>query len=471
MDERAERIKPVEHSSAPPDPPPLRSRIAACGSLAAGVGAASALAVFAVLDLVHVLASLLAVTLSSSCLWIASTRRRFRWLAGAIGVLLAALAVVALVATGRNALWIVLALVGVGVAGAFGVLALRWEVRESLEARWHRVDAAKRGVLLINPKSHGGRALRAHLPDEARRRGIEAVLLEYGDDLQTLAEMAVAGGADALGMAGGDGSQAIVAAMAATHGLPFVCVPAGTRNHFALDLGIDRKDPVRALDAFGPAKEAVVDIGEVNGEPFVNNVSLGLYARFVSSAEYRHAKRRTVAEMLPELLGPGAPPFGLTVDREGESISDVQIVLVSNNPYTLSSLAGFGSRAHLDTGALGVATLSIRNAADVDRLVALEAAGHLERFEGWRQWTTPTQEIGGPPRLAVAVDGEAHSWDPPLRFTVRPGALRVRIGLDQKGASPALLHVPLEKSTFMGLTRIVAGRPSGLVTAPAKVKA
>ena len=110
-------------------------------------------------------------------------------------------------------------------------------------------------------------------------------------------------------MAGGDGSQAVVAAVAADHGLPFVCIPAGTRNHLAADLGIDRAHPASALDAFGSARETTIDLAEANGEVFVNNVSLGLYARIVASEQYREAKRRTVAEMLPELLGPRRRTF------------------------------------------------------------------------------------------------------------------------------------------------------------------
>ena len=80
-------------------------------------------------------------------------------------------------------------------------------------------------------------------------------------------------------MAGGDGSQATVAAIAAERGVPVACVPAGTRNHFALDLGVNRDDVVGALDALVDGGERVVDLGEVNGRVFVNNVSVGLYGR------------------------------------------------------------------------------------------------------------------------------------------------------------------------------------------------
>jgi hypothetical protein len=102
----------------------------------------------------------------------------------------------------------------------------------------------RRPVLFLNPRSGGGKAERFKLADEARKRGIEPVELRRDDDLATLANAAVDEGADGLAIAGGDGSQAIVAAIAAERGLPYACIPAGTRNHFALDLGVDRKDVV-----------------------------------------------------------------------------------------------------------------------------------------------------------------------------------------------------------------------------------
>ena len=143
-------------------------------------------------------------------------------------------------------------------------------------------------------------------------RGIESVVLGPGDDLRGLAEQAVARGADVLGMAGGDGSQALVAGVAAAHDLGFVCVPAGTRNHLAMDLGLDRDDLIGALDAFGPAVERRTDLGWVGDQVFVNNATLGLYAKIVQSPAYRGHKMGTALELLPEMLGPHAAPFDLS---------------------------------------------------------------------------------------------------------------------------------------------------------------
>src|SRR3990172_4813617 len=126
-----------------------------------------------------------------------------------------------------------------------------------------------------------------YLVDECHKRGIEPVVLGPEDDMLRLARDAADRGADVIGMAGGDGSQALVASVAAELGLPMVVVPAGTRNHLALDLGLDRDDVVGALDAFGEAREQPMDLADVNGHVFVNNVSLGLYAAIVRSPEYR----------------------------------------------------------------------------------------------------------------------------------------------------------------------------------------
>jgi diacylglycerol kinase family enzyme len=373
--------------------------------------------------------------------------------------------VVLLLAGDHGAIYLLTIVVLTLLAAGAGALALRWEVRETIARRWRPVSAAQHGVLLMNPRSGGGKVERFDLVAEARRRGIEPVVLEPGDDLAQLAHRAVAGGADVIGMAGGDGSQAIVAGVAAEHGTGFVCIPAGTRNHLALDLGVDRNDVVGSLDAFGEAVETVMDLAAVNGQVFVNNVSLGVYAQIVSSADYRDAKLQTTSTMLPELLGPDAPPTGLRLATlDGDVVENPQIVMVSNNPYRLDRLAGFGTRAHLDEGVLGVAALRVEGPADTARLAAAEAAGHVDRFAGWRNWRVPSLEITAAGPVAAGVDGESATLDPPLVFESRPGALRARISSRHPGVSPAARRPGVGRATFLGLSRIVVGRPSGLVS-------
>ena len=178
-----------------------------------------------------------------------------------------------------------------------------------------RAPAPLRPVLFFNPKSGGGKAGKFALASEARSRGIEPIELGPPWDLERLVRDAVAGGADGLAMAGGDGSQAIVAAIAAELSLPYACIPAGTRNHFALDLGVDRDDVVGALDAFVDGGERRVDLAEVNGRVFVNNVSLGLYADAVQREGYREAKLRTILDTVPDVLGPDGHRARPALDR------------------------------------------------------------------------------------------------------------------------------------------------------------
>ena len=265
-------------------------------------------------------------------------------------------------------------------------------------------------VLLVNPRSGGGKARRYDLVAQCRSHGIEPVVMKEGEDLASLAAAAVSSGADMIGMAGGDGSQAIVAAVASTHNIPYVCIPAGTRNHFAVDIGVDRNDVIGALDAFHGGSERRIDLAQVNGQVFVNNASIGLYGKVVQSPEYRDAKLRTVIEMLPELVGPGAAPFDLRFsDPSGGQYEAAQLVLVSNNRYQLDPLGTQGTRGTMDDKTLGVVV--VPNGPPSRRL---------------REWTTPRFEIDSGATVDIGLDGEAFSLEPPLRFESLPAALRIR---------------------------------------------
>ena len=273
-------------------------------------------------------------------------------------------------------------------------------------------DPPRRPVLFLNPKSGGGKAARTGVAEQARGRGIDVVVVGPGNTLATLVEEAVAHGADALGVAGGDGSLAVVAAAAVAHELPFVCVPAGTRNHFALDLGLDRRDLVGSLDAFTDGVERRIDLAEVNGRLFLNNVSLGIYGDAVQQPAYRDAKARTLLATAAEVLGPSAvlPDLGLEDDL-GRTHRNPAVVLVSNNPYSFEPPRAPGTRPALDTGQLGILVLHAPRAA---------------RPPG-RAWTATRFSVTAPAPLHAGVDGEAVDLMPPLEFAVRPHALRVRI--------------------------------------------
>src|SRR5581483_3317657 len=246
------------------------------------------------------LAVLACLALALCAAWFGATRRGAERLIGvALAVLLVAGAVVIVVVEQRLLKDLLVA------GGVFATLAAA-RLTFVPHVRWPPAKAPANPVLFYNPLSGGGKAERFHLAAEARRRGIEPIELRRGDDLETLVRDAVERGADALAMAGGDGSQAIVAMVAAEHDLPYACIPSGTRNHFALDLGVDRDDVVGALDAFVNGRERRVDLGTVNDRVFVNNVSLGLYAEAVARPGYREAKLHTLLDTVPDAIGPGA---------------------------------------------------------------------------------------------------------------------------------------------------------------------
>ncbi len=440
--------------------------MAAVVALASLLGAVAALFVGGIMNLGPLLLLLVGLVVVVLGAWHALTRRgAFRF--GAVLVVLVGLGLLVagfLWADHRLLRIVAVVLLGV-VSVASGRVALG---RDDRTAHAGKGAAARGGpshhpVLIMNLKSGGGKAERFHLVEECGKRGIEAIVLGPGDDLVQLAEDAVARGADIIGMAGGDGSQALVATVAIRHDLPYVVVPAGTRNHFALDLGLDRDDVVGALDAFDEGFERRIDLACVNGRTFVNNATLGLYAKVVQSPDYREAKRKTVADMLPDLLGPGAagPDLRFT-EPDGTPHSTADVILVSNNPYELHRFAGRGTRERLDEGVLGVAVATIDGANDAARFVSLELAGQLHRFSGWAEWTVKRFEISADGPVEIGIDGEALRMDPPLVFEVSPAALRVRIPLHAPGRSPAARAVHLvSRSTIVALARVARGKPGG----------
>jgi diacylglycerol kinase family enzyme len=364
-----------------------------------------------------------------------------RWLSLTVAALLLAAAVALMLFGGSpfDDLAVIVAFV-LAFAAARSAFVVRGEL--SVAAR------PRRPVLFWNPRSGGGKATRFRLPDEARARGIEPIELGPGDDLGELVQRAIRRGADGLAMAGGDGSQAIVAALAAEAGLPYACIPAGTRNHFALDLGVDREDVVGALDAFVEGGERHVDLAEVNGRVFVNNVSLGVYAEAVQRDGYREAKMRTILDTVPEELGPdGNPPDLRWTEPDGSQHHSSAAILVSNNLYRLRPI-GTGTRPRLNGGLLGVTVFGPAGKADV--------ANAQSRLP-WHEWSSPEFTVESGRDVAAGIDGEAVVLDAPLRFASHPGVLAVRIARQHPGASPSagLPDSPVE--ALRSLARIGAG--------------
>jgi diacylglycerol kinase family enzyme len=383
-----------------------------------------------------------ALFLAFAAAWYALTRTGgARLLGSGVAILTAAGIVTALIVGGDHLGQALVLVVSLGLM----VLATRSAFR--IPAVLNPAPDPRRPVLFYNPKSGGGKAEKFHLADEARARGIEPIELKLGTDLEQLVRGAVADGADALAMAGGDGSQAVVAMVAAEQGLPYACIPAGTRNHFALDLGVDRDDVIGALDAFVGGRERWVDLAEVNGRVFVNNVSLGLYAEAVQREGYREAKLRTILDTLPEVLGPEGRGLDLRwAGPKGPEHSSGASILVSNNRYRLGHAVGSGTRPRIDDRLLGIAVASP------------PGGGQRMNERPWQEWTAPAFEVDADGPIAAGIDGEAVTLDTPLRFRVLPAALQVRIAAAHPGASPSEAMPEGAWETVRALARIAIGK-------------
>jgi diacylglycerol kinase family enzyme len=412
---------------------------------------------------------LLLPVVASACLMVgiaaasyALTRAGARRVAAASAAIAAVVALVVLVVANDSLLTVVLVVALLAIVGSSTRYALGRDMAalKASPTPGSAVRAAVRPVLFLNPRSGDGKVARYGLVEEAGLRGIEAVVLKQGDDLVQLAADAVARGADAIGVAGGDGSQALVADVARQHGVAFVCVPAGTRNHLAMDLGLDRDDVVGALDAFGEAMERRIDLALLGERVFVNNVTMGLYAKIVQSPEYRDHKVETVLDMLPAMLGPGGAPFDLRfTGPDGTVHRSAHVILVSNGRYELTGPQAFGSRRRIDGGALGIVTAEFRSSGDVARFIQLQAVGQAGRFRGWINWTDTRFEVRSGAPVEVGLDGEALTLDPPLEFRILPGALRVRIPRGAPGLSPAAAAARPGWSTITAVLQTAAGRP------------
>jgi diacylglycerol kinase family enzyme len=419
------------------DPPGTLAPVTRGQRWLARLAFAAALAAVVVLLLAGGLKSLTALLLGTAGLaivcaavwWFLAHRGIGRWLAAVLLVAAPVAVIVVYVAAGL--LWeIVLSVVLAAAAVAAGRAALTsggspGKLREAA------AGPQRHPFVIMNPRSGGGKVARFGLDGKAAGLGAEVALLEGPGvvDVAAMARQAVDAGADLLGVAGGDGTQALVAGIAAGRDIPMMVISAGTRNHFALDLGLDRDDPSTCLDALTDGVELRIDLGLIGDRTFVNNASFGAYAQVVQSPAYRDDKSGTALALLPDLLT-GHQGAHLVVRVDGRVILDgPQAVLVSNNPYETGDIAGLGRRARLDQGVLGVVGVKIANAA--------QAAGLLRQAQRSRSVTVLTaREVvidADQPQIPVGIDGESVLMPTPVRCTIQPLALRVRVPRTRPG--------------------------------------
>jgi diacylglycerol kinase family enzyme len=380
-----------------------------------------------------------------------------RWLAAAV-VIATPIAILVLFAL-NNLIWVALvsiALMVLAVGAARRALAPSASP-PGMPAR--EVQPPRRAFVIMNPRSGGGKVAKFGLKEKAEELGAKVALLDGPGivDVAALARQAVADGADLLGVAGGDGTQALVAGIAAEHDLPFLVISAGTRNHFAMDLGLDRDDPATCLDALTDGVEQRIDLGIIGDRTFVNNASFGAYAEVVESPAYRDDKTGTTLQILPDLLS-GHRGAKLSARAGDTTVTAPQALLVSNDPYEISDIAGLGRRARLDAGTLGVIAVTVNN--------ALQAVMLLRGAKGQGLTVLRAEEVvvdADVPEIPVGIDGETVMMPTPVICTIRPKVLRVRVPRHRPGVLTAAAEPRLNWSALVKLASFRSGDRPGLL--------
>jgi diacylglycerol kinase family enzyme len=327
-------------------------------------------------------------------------------------------------------LWVAIAAAAVWVLAGVTASAALTSDRDDWRMPEHPAQPpAAHPYLIMNPRSGGGKVEKFDLKRKAEELGAEVFLMSGPEpvDVAEVARAAVARGADLLGVAGGDGTQALVAGIAGQHGIPFMVVTAGTRNHFALDLGLDRENPAACLGALSDAVELRVDLGVIGGQTFVNNASFGAYAEVVQSPAYRGDKLNTTLNLLPDLLQ-GHSGARLSARTDGVEIGGPQALLVANNPYGSGDIAGLSRRARLDRGILGVVGVKVGSARQAIDLLRGKHSTGLSLLTA-----TEIEITADAPQIPVGIDGEAVSLATPVHCAIHPGALRVWVPRDRPG--------------------------------------
>ncbi len=281
-------------------------------------------------------------------------------------------------------------------------------------------DETLRGAIFVNP----GSGPNATSVEELRSRFPGHRVEECPpDQLVEAVKQAMAAGCSFVGAAGGDGTIRTVAEQLVGTEVPLLAIPAGTRNHFAKDVGIEDLD---AAEKAATGRVISVDVGRVNGKCFVNNSSIGLYPKIVIRREVHQRRlRKGVANVVAayEQLREGS-----RVNVEVDGVTHCAwMVFVGNGTYG-EGLLDLGDRESVDDGVLDVRVVRADRPLSRLRIVGAVVLGRLARSPLVLRWQTVATVCDlNRRRVEVALDGEVEDLGTPLRFECLSGALRVLV--------------------------------------------
>ncbi|MGI9164873.1 MAG: diacylglycerol/lipid kinase family protein [Pyrinomonadaceae bacterium] len=264
----------------------------------------------------------------------------------------------------------------------------------------------------------------------AANRKANVSLARSGEEVVELARRTARSDSEIVVAGGGDGTINAIAGAVVDAGKTIGVLPLGTLNHFAKDLGIPL-DLEAAANTIIAGHTVPVDVGEVNGQIFINNSSLGLYPRLVREREkhQRLGLRKWSAFFWAALTVLRRYPFlYVTFSADGRDFSHrTPLVFVGNNEYEMESL-NVGTRSCLNAGKLSVYITRETGRLGLLRLAFRAFFGGLRNDKDFialcskEIWIKTKHR-----RLRVAMDGEVTLMQPPLHYRIRPLSLRVLV--------------------------------------------
>jgi diacylglycerol kinase family enzyme len=252
---------------------------------------------------------------------------------------------------------------------------------------------------------------------------------ESGEQLLEMAKEAAQSDYQTIVAAGGDGTISAVAAAIAETSKTLGVLPLGTLNHFSKDLNISA-EPEEAVRVIAENHIEEIDAGEVNGQIFINNSSIGLYPQIVRRREkqqHRLGRGKWLAAFWAAIAVLRRYPFlliKLTIDGK-ELRRKTPFIFIGNNEYEMDSF-NIGGRKCLDAGKLSVYVLHRTGRMGLVRLALRSLFGILRQAKDFETFCTEEITIETHhKKLLVAFDGEVKSMETPLHYRIRPNALRV----------------------------------------------